>query len=102
MRLPFLPEAVEELDWEVVYLELQRSNWGAKFYEEVRKRVELAVDHPELGQAVTGIDVEFDVRRFVIPKFGCSVIVALHDRERTVIAIAPGRKEPGYWRERLK
>jgi plasmid stabilization system protein ParE len=102
MRLPFLPEAVEELDWEVLYLEIERPNWGEKFHEEVRKRVDLAADHPELGQGVPDIDPELGVRRFVIPRFGCSVIIALHDGEPTVIAIAPGRKEPGYWRERLK
>jgi hypothetical protein len=30
------------------------------------------------------------------------VIVALRDGEHTVIAIAPGRKRPGYWKERLE
>ena len=69
---------------------------------EVRERVDLAADHPELGQAVPDVDDDLDVRHFVIPKFGCSVIVALLDGERTVIAIAPGRKKPGYWRERLE
>ena len=96
MRLPFLPEAVEELDWEVVHLEIERPHWGDKLYEEVRKRVDLAADHPELGQAVPDLDEDLDVRRFVIPKFGISVIVALMDGEQTVIAIAPGRKRPGY------
>lgn len=102
MRLPFLPEAVEELDSEVVYLEIERAHWGERFHEEVRQRVALAADYPELGQAVRDIEAEFDVRRFVVPKFGCSVIVALHEGVRVVIAIAPGRREPGYWRERLK
>ena len=102
MRLPFLPDAADELDWEVFHLELERPHWGDKLHEEVRKRVDLAADHPELGQAVADVDAELDVRRFVIPKFGMSVIVALYEGERTVIAIAPGRKKPGYWKERLK
>ena len=102
MRLPFLPEAADELDWEVMHLEIERPRWGDKLYEEVRKRVDLAADHPELGQAVPDADEELEVRRFVIPKFGISVIVALRDGEHTVIAIAPGRKRPGYWKERLE
>jgi hypothetical protein len=50
---------------------------------------------------VPGHDPELQVRRFVIPKFGISVIVAMVEGERTIIAIAPGRKTPGYWKHRL-
>ncbi len=92
MRLPFLPAAIEELDWEVVNLEMERRHWGEKLYEEVRKRVDLAADHPELGRHVRDVGEGLDVRRFVVPKFGISVIVALVHGERTVIAIAPGRR----------
>src|SRR5690606_35898912 len=97
-----LPDAADELEWEVFHLEIERPRWGDKLYEEVRDRVALACDHPELGRAVPDVDGELDVRRFVIPKFGVSVIVALYEGQRTVIAIAPGRKEPGYWKERLE
>jgi hypothetical protein len=40
-------------------------------------------------------------REFVIARFGCSVIVGRYEGELTVIAIAPARREPGYWDDRL-
>jgi hypothetical protein len=101
MPLPLSPEAVDELEWEVVNLERGRRGWGFKLLDEVRRRADLAEQHPELGQVVPGHQPELQVRRFVIPKFGISVIVAMVEGERTIIAIAPGRKTPGYWKNRL-
>jgi hypothetical protein len=103
MRLPFLREAVEELDWEVFHLEVERRGTGERFFEEVEKRVELAADYPHLGKAVTDVPraEEMGAREFVIARFGCSVIVGRYEGELTVIAIAPARREPGYWNDRL-
>lgn len=101
MALPFSSEAVDELDWEVTHLEIERPGWGSKLFDEVHERARLAEEHPELGQAVPGHDPRLDVRRFVIPKFGISVVVAVVEGEREVIAIAPGREKPDYWKNRL-
>ena len=104
MRLPFLLEAVEELDWEVFHLEVERRGTGERFYGEVENRVDLAADYPELGKAVSDVPGgdALGVREFVIARFGCSVIVAQYEGELTVIAIAPARRTPGYWKDRLE
>lgn len=102
MPLPLSSDAADELAWEVVHLELERPGWGRKLFDEVQERAVLAEERPKLGQAVPGHAPEFDVRRFVIPKFGITVVVAVVEGERKIVAIAPGRKKPGYWHERLK
>lgn len=102
MRLPFLPEADDELDWEMTVLEATREGWGLKLLDEVVAITDLAADNPNLGQRLADLPDKYDIRRFPIRRFHCLVIVALIEGERTVVAVAPGRKKPGYWRERLR
>jgi plasmid stabilization system protein ParE len=102
MRLPLLPEALDELDWEMLHLDSERPGWGDKLLDEVARVAELAAEHPQLGEKEADLPDQLDVRRIAIRRFGCLVIVGLVDGERTIIAVAPGRKEPGYWRERLE
>jgi hypothetical protein len=102
MRLPILPEALDELDSEMVHLEISREGWGRKLLEEVAEVAKLAAERPRLGERDEEAPEEFEVRRFPIKRFHCVVIIALIDGERSIIAVAPGRKEPGYWLDRLE
>ncbi len=102
MRLATLPEALDELDAEAVHLETERPGWGRKLLEEVSAVAALAAERPHLGQREPRAPAALDARRFPIKRFGLIVIVALVRGERTIVAIAPGRKKPGYWLDRVE
>lgn len=101
MRLPLLPEALDELHSEMIYLESERPGWGKKLLEELAEVAELAAEYPHLGEKDEEMPDDLDVRRFPIKRFHCLAIVALVDGDRIIVAVAPGRKEPGYWKGRL-
>jgi plasmid stabilization system protein ParE len=80
----------------------QREGYGALFVAEVRRAVARAADLPRSGPRVPGTDPARDVRRFVVRGFPYRVITAIVLDERAVVAVAHGRRRPGYWRHRVK
>ncbi len=102
MRLPFEAEAVAEFEDAAAWYEREREGYGALFVNEVRRAVERAANLPGSGPRVSGSHPEHDVRRFVVRRFPYLVITAIVSGERAVVAIAHGRRRPGYWRDRLK
>lgn len=102
MRLPFEAEAVAEFEDAAAWFEREREGYGALFVSEVRRAVDRAADLPHSGPRVPGTDPERDVRRFVVRRFPYLVITAIVTGQRAVVAVAHGRRRPGYWRDRLK
>jgi toxin ParE1/3/4 len=102
MRLPFEAEAVTELEEAARWYESERAGYGALFVREVRRSVARAASFPRSGTPVDGLNPACDVRRFVVRRFPYLVITALFGEQRAVVAIAHGRRRPGYWRDRLK
>ncbi len=78
MRLPFESGAADELEATAAWYERERPGYGALFMSEVRKSVDRAA------------------------RFPYSVVTAIVDGCRAVVAVAHGNREPGYWRDRLK
>ncbi|RLB44956.1 MAG: hypothetical protein DRJ42_31040 [Deltaproteobacteria bacterium] len=95
-------DAEEELWREAALLEEERPGWGFKFIDLVYESVELLEQQPHIAQAVPETAAEFRVRRLALKRFPFSLIVAEIDATPIVIAIAPTRKRPGYWRDRLE
>ena len=102
MRLPFEAEAVAEFEDAAAWYEREREGYGALFVAEVRRAVDRAVDLPRSGPRIPGTDPARDVRRFVVRRFPYLVITAIVLDERAVVAVAHGRRRPGYWRDRLR
>ena len=86
----------------VIWYESEREGYGDLFASEVRRAVARAAALPGSGVSVAGVPAEHDVRRFVLRRFPYSVITALIDGQRVVVAVAHGRRRPGYWRDRLE
>ena len=40
-------------------------------------------------------------RRVLLKKFKFSLVYLTHEQETYVVAVAPFRKKPGYWKKRL-
>jgi len=102
MRLPFETDAFAELADAAAWYEGERRGYGALFVSEVRRAVERAADLPRSGARVPGTQDGHDVRRFVVRRFPYAIITAIVVGQRAVVAVAHGRREPGYWRDRLK
>lgn len=102
MRLRLHPSALAELDEAAGYLEGERSGLGLRLFAEVRLRVGQAARLPTSGSPVSGFSARHDVRQFVVRRFPYVVVAALVGRERLVVAIAHTRREPGYWKTRLR
>ena len=102
MRLPFEVNAAIEFEDAVIWYESEREQYGALFASEVRRAVSRAADFPGSGGYVAGVPAEHDIRRFVLRRFPYSIITALIDGQRVVVAVAHGRRRAGYWRDRLE
>lgn len=102
MRLPFQADAAEEFEEAAAWYERERRGYGALFAAEVLRAVERACELPHSGPRVPGTPEARDVRRFVVRRFPYTVVTATVAGQQAVVAVAHGRRGPGYWRERLK
>ena len=96
------PAALEELLAEIEYLEDAEPGLGEKYFSEVQRRVRQATRFPASGAPILGFEARYDVRRFGLRTFPAAVITASIRGELIVIAVAHTRRDPEYWRERLR
>jgi plasmid stabilization system protein ParE len=66
------------------------------FREELRHAVDAVADNP-----LTWPRHGSRARRYVFPRFPFSLIYRVREDGVEVIAVAHGRRRPGYWRSRL-
>lgn len=97
MRLPFVPEALEEFEAAAANYERERPAYGALFVSEVRSRVDRAAELPQSGRPIAGLDPTRDHRAFGLKRFPYLVIVGIVGGVRAVVAVAHTRREPAYW-----
>ena len=91
----FHPEAAAELDAAVDFYERQSPGLGIDF----RKDVEIAVKKIQAGPARWS-PYSKRTRRFLIRRFPYLVVYREFGDEILIVAIAHGRRRPGYWRDR--
>lgn len=97
------PKAQAELRAAVLLFEEERPGSGVRLANQVERRIEQAARFPQSGALVLGFDEELDVRQFVVgSRLPFVIIAALIGDERIAIAIAHTRREPGYWKNRVK
>lgn len=95
-RLFFHPaarvEALEAFDWYS-----QRSQQVADAFEEELRDAGRAIEHaPELWALYLG-----GTRRYLMKRFPFVVIYRIASGRIEIVAIAHGRRKPGYWKWRL-
>ena len=69
---------------------------GRRFSRETRSAIQKIVDHPKRWRVI-----EEDVRRCLVRVFPYSVLYTIEDGYILIVAIAHGKRQPGYWRHRL-
>ena len=91
----FHPEALAELQAQAVFYDERSAGLGERFIAQVEAAVALAVSMPGIGSLYR------QGTRRVFPKdFPHSVVCFETAEALVIVAIAPFRRKPGYWRHR--
>jgi hypothetical protein len=96
LRTELHPEADAEFAAQIEYYEDRERGLGERFYREVMERLDWIAANPTVPR------VRKDHRRVNLKVFPFYIGYAIDGDLIRVLAIAPGRKRPGYWRKRLK
>lgn len=96
MRHEFHPEAVLEFEEAVQFYKGRGRTLGQRFAREIRTTIAGIVATPERSRVV-----EQDVRRCLVRVFPYAVLYTVEVDYILIVAIAHGKRRPGYWRHRL-
>ena len=102
LGVAFHPEAVDELEAAVEWYEGQTIGAGADLLAEIIEVIAVVAEFPRSGAPTSGFDTERDVRLSALRRYPFIVVTARVAAHRVVIAVAHTRREPGYWRRRLR
>jgi toxin ParE1/3/4 len=91
----FHDAARSELAKEVLYYAEIDRRLGESLAKAVERAVALAADFPEMGAPY-----KYGTRRVFPKRFPFSVVYVHRGDEIYVLAVAPFRRKPGYWRTR--
>lgn len=93
----FLEEADAEFQEQIAYFDEQAGGLGDRFVADVEATVHDVREYPESGSPVSR-----NVRKRVLRVFKYNVLYVNEPEEIVVVAIAPHKRRPGYWRKRLR
>lgn len=92
----YVEEAREEFLHEVEYFATVSPRLGKRFDEAVQKAEALAADFADAG-----FPYKYGTRRLFPGKFKFSIVYVIRNDEVVILAVAPFRRKPGYWRSRI-
>ena len=93
----FLEPAEIELEENVLYFDRESSGLGDRFEQEIEHATGLIAEYPQIGEPVTGL-----VRKLRVQSFPFNIIYVEAPDQSVVVAVAPHRRRPNYWRHRLR
>lgn len=96
IEVVFLPEAEEEMLKAVFYYQAQAPGLGTRFLSEVKRAVKSITEFPN-----TWPILEDDLRRKLVKRFPYGILYRIEIQAIVIIAVAPLRRKPGYWKERI-
>jgi len=92
----FHPAAAQEAESAYEWYAARSPSAAYGFREELRHAVDAVADNP-----LTWPRHGNRARRYVFPRFPFNLVYRLRGGEVEIIAVAHGRRRPGYWRLRL-
>lgn len=93
----FHPDARVELRESVRHYEAEAAGLGAEFAAEVRVAIDWARENPYLGAPS-----EAKTRRRLLQRFPYVLVYLVEDEQIYIVAVMHQRREPDYWRERVR
>ena len=91
----YVEEAREEFLYEVEYFSAVSPRIGRRFDEAVQKAEALIAEFSDAG-----FPYKYGTRRVFPGKFKFSIVYLVREDEVVVVAVAPFKRKPGYWRSR--
>ena len=101
IRFRYHPEARAELDEAVDWYEEAAAGLGGDFFNEVEAAVRSACEHPTQSPLFAGVDPTLVVHRKSLRRFPYSVAWLVEPTGIVIVAVAHGRRRPGYWLDRI-
>lgn len=97
MQLQFFEAASEELEESRRWYRERSEAAETAFLRELDHAIEMVTDAPERWpKYIAG------TRRYVFPSFPYSLIYFVEDQLIHIVAVAHGKRRPGYWRKRIR
>lgn len=97
MHLQFFDDASDEVEESRAWYQSRSESAEAAFLRELDHAVDLIQEAPSRWpKYIAG------TRRYVFPRFPYSIIYFVENDTINVVAVAHGKRKPGYWRERLR
>jgi plasmid stabilization system protein ParE len=93
----FHPAAAQEVESTYAWYAARDVSAAHGFREELRQAVEAAAASPQTWPRYGS-----RARRYVFPRYPFSLIYIVRGDVIEVVAVAHGRRRPGYWRSRLR
>lgn len=93
----FLEEADAEFHEQIAYFDQQVNGLGDRFVADVEATILHIREYPDSGSRLSGA-----VRKRVLRVFACNVLYVNEPHEIVIVAVAPHKRKPGYWRKRLR
>lgn len=95
MTIRLRPEAEADVSEAAHWYELQRSDLGSEFLDEVLRTLSSISERPELYPVVHG-----SVRRAMINRFPFGIFYLSDNSEQIVLAVMHGSRDPSRWKDR--
>lgn len=93
----FLDEADQEFQEHIGYFISHSLTAAEKFVDEMGVAVRDIREYPQVGSPVSSL-----VRQRVLTGYPYSILYVDTPIEIIIVAVAPHRRRPGYWRRRLR
>ncbi len=95
------PEAEAEVRAEIRWYEAESVGLGQQLWDEIQHAVDLIAEHPSIGGTVPRLRrIDPPPRRLRVRRFPFYVVYRELTDEIELVALAPMRRKPGYWRSR--
>ncbi|PYM24854.1 MAG: plasmid stabilization protein [Candidatus Rokuibacteriota bacterium] len=93
----FHPAAAQEVESTYDWYAARSASAAHGFREELRQAVDAVASHPHAWPRYGS-----RIRRYVFPRYPFSLVYLVRNSDIEVVAVAHGRRRPGYWRSRLR
>lgn len=92
----FHPAAAQEAESTYDWYAARNAAAAHGFRDELRRAIDMVAANPRTWPRYGG-----RARRYVFPRYPFSLVYILRGDDVEIVAVAHGRRRPGYWRSRL-
>lgn len=101
LRVEFHPEALAELEADVLWYEARERGLGAEFFQAIVVVAQGAAEVPDRWPLFPDVRPALVVRRRVLHRFPYVLAFKVYGERLVVLAVAHARRRPRYWVHRV-